>query len=413
MAQAGVSRSWQEVRLFGTQTLYDNVAVASPGQMGEGPFDALFRPLQVRQEQRILREKVRETLAGLGLRERIDSSADRISLGQARRVSILRAVHGGARVLFLDEPLAGLDDVGRTAVLALLRELAREHKLTLVIVEHVFNIPRVLDLANTVWTLASGRLTVEALVAVREQVAAQTGDGLLTWLREVAGPGGRVTEEQLPGGAVLRRVVGAAGGDMVLHASDLVVHRGRRLVLGEEMGDRVQGVSLTLRQGELVVLQAPNGWGKTTLLEALAGLLPLSRGTVQLLGRPVERWPAWERRRQGLTLLQARNQTFPNLTVREALRLAGVEEVPDGVARLLERPAAQLSGGEKQKVALACALQGTPFTVAILDEPFSALDLSALRETWAALAEWLPSRSMLIALPAVPGAEQGHPSMEA
>src|SRR6185295_16083726 len=98
----------------------------------------------------------------LGLRGREISSCDKISLGQSKRVAIASSVQAGAQILFLDEPLAGLDSPGITDVIALLGQVVREQQITLVIVEHVFNIQRILDLATTVWTLEKGRVRVES-----------------------------------------------------------------------------------------------------------------------------------------------------------------------------------------------------------------------------------------------------------
>jgi ABC-type multidrug transport system ATPase subunit len=156
---------------------------------------------------------------------------------------------------------------------------------------------------------------------------------------------------------------------------DLVVHRGRRLVIGEEGSDgTVQGLSFSLRENEWGVLKAPNGWGKTTLLEVIAGLLPATSGTVRLNKEPLRDTPPWERK---LSLLQSRDHTFPTLSVREVLDLAQVEEVPEYVEPLLDRRVSSLSGGEKQKVALACAVQGKEMEALLLDEPFTALDTNA------------------------------------
>lgn len=158
VTREGVSRTWQDVRLFNTQTLRDNIAVAEPGHPGENPLIALFAPrLWVRREKRINRE-ADAMLARLGLTGREDSSADKISLGQSKRVAIARSVAAGARILFLDEPLAGLDRQGIDDVLALLRSLVIEEQITLVIVEHIFNQQHLEGLITTDWLLENGRI---------------------------------------------------------------------------------------------------------------------------------------------------------------------------------------------------------------------------------------------------------------
>lgn len=410
LARQGVGRSWQETRLFSTQSLQANIAAAAPRQKGENPFTAVFCPAAVHRDEAQLRDEADRTLAQLGLVSRGHSLAGRVSLGQSKRVAIARAVGAGARLLYLDEPLAGLDAAGVASVLELLEGLAREHRLTLVIVEHLFNIPRVLDLATTVWTLEEGKLRVEEPEAVRAEIQLHLEEGLQSWIGQVAGPGGSVTHERLPGGAVLTRVrpesVPDGAGEVLLEVEDLVVYRGGRLIVGEEDGTGgVRGLSLSLRRGELSLLQAPNGWGKTTLLEALAGVTPVTRGRIRVRSEPVERRSAWERRQRGLSLLQARNHAFLGLTVREALQLGGVRHTPERLQPLSNRTVADLSGGERQKVAVACALSEGQFQMALLDEPFLALDAPSLRSAWSVLEQHLSQCGLLVAVPAsAPGA---------
>jgi len=377
LAQEGVGRTWQDIRLFSTQSLQDNIAVATPDQTGENPIWAFLRRFKVRDEEQEHYDKAASQLARMGLQGREQSSADRVSLGQAKRVAILRAVQAGARVLFLDEPLGGLDAPGIKEVMGLLRRLAHEEDITLVIVEHVFNIPRVLELASTVWTLDQGNLTVESPEAAQDDLTGE-GNGVQNWIRDASGPN-EVTSRELPGGAVLSTFVpeGRAAGDIVLNVEDLVVRRGPRLVIGEETADgTVEGLSFTLRENEWGVLKAPNGWGKTTLLEVIAGTLPVTSGTVRLKGESLEGTPTWQR---DVSLLQARDHTFPSLSVREALQLAEVEQVPSYVEPLLDQRMSSLSGGEKQKAAMTIALNSrdTPL-LGMLDEPFSALDTDAI-----------------------------------
>jgi ABC-type multidrug transport system ATPase subunit len=310
-------------------------------------------------------------------------------------------VQAGARILVLDEPLAGLDAPGIADVMGLLKRLAHEENITLVIVEHVFNIPRVLELASTVWTLDQGQLDAESPDAVRAEREAKRGGGggVQDWIRSAAGSG-EITSQELPGGAMLSTFVpeGRTAGEVVLDVEDLVVRRGRRLVIGEATGDgSVEGLSLTLRENEWGVLKAPNGWGKTTLLEVIAGTLPATRGTVRLRGKALRDTPAWER---DVSLLQSRDHIFPTLSVREALRLARVRDVPAYVEALLDRRMSSLSGGEKQKAAMATALESEkPSSVCILDEPFSALDTDGIEDITATIQQ-ARAGALLFAMPA-------------
>jgi len=381
IAREGVSRSWQDIRLFPTHTLRDNVALAIQNQTGESPFAVFYKRGQIRAEEAKIAKDADALLAQFGLGGRELSSADMVSLGQSKRVAIARSVLAGAKILFLDEPLAALDSRGIDDVMGLLRRVVDEHKVTVVVVEHVFNIPRVLDMATTVWTIANGRIQIETPAAVGAQGLPTESDGVRPWLRQLAGSGGQVVERQLPGGALLSHVAlkpGAA--EPALDVKDLVVRRGRRPVIGTPSADgqEVAGLSFALPQGSIGVLQAPNGWGKTTFLEALSGVIPIARGSIAIDGKAVHDRPTWDRIGRGLGILQSRDNVFPNLLVDEAIKLAGVPEVPEHIKPFLGRRVAALSGGERQNVAAVCALYARPNAVNVLDEPFGMLDAKAI-----------------------------------
>lgn len=381
VAREGVGRTWQDVRLFNSMTLAENIAVASPRQAGENPLNVLLRHGRMRREERCNREATSNRLRGLGLGDRENSSADRISLGQTKRVAIARAVQAGARILFLDEPLAGLDAQGIDYVLELLRELVREHRVTLVIVEHVFNIPRVLDLADTVWTLRDGKITIESSTIVRGQSSKSCGTDIIAWLAKLLGPQTSITQESLAGGATLWKLRtqdadSRNGEPPLLEVRDLVVHRGNRIVIGcEEVRMIAEGLTFKIESGEVAVLQAPNGWGKSTLAEAILGLLPIQCGQIIFHNRPISNLSTWDRVNEGIQLLQSRNSGFPNLTVRQVMTLADTHTQNELIKGKSSQHIGSLSGGEKQRVGIA-SIQ--PSSVGIYDEPFSALDVASI-----------------------------------
>lgn len=139
------------------------------------------------------------------------------------------------------------------------------------------------------------------------------------------------------------------------------------------------GVDLTVPAGSVVALLGPNGAGKTTTLRVAAGLLPPSAGEVRLCGRRVNGAAPEDLARAGLCLIPEGRGVFPNLTVRENLRmmtysgrsLADIEAVTfERFPRLRDRRrqvAGTLSGGEQQMLAMARGLATDP-ALLLLDE---------------------------------------------
>ncbi|TYQ30503.1 ATP-binding cassette domain-containing protein [Pseudanabaena sp. UWO310] len=401
LASLGIGRMWQDVRLFLKQSLLDNVAVAATNQIGENPLRSLAQPLAVGKQSRRNDKTAVARLESLGLVGRENSLAEYVSLGQSKRVAIARTLQAGSEILFLDEPLAGLDAAGIAEVMDALAQLVRESGLTLVIVEHVFNIPRVLELATTVWTLEGGKLRVDTPEWAKLQLERSVSDGIHGWLQELAGTDGKIEDRWLVGGALLTTVAPAGVvGEVVLEVEDLVVYRGKRLVVGVQGDDgKVKGLSFVLRKGELSLLQAPNGWGKTTLIEAILGLLPVESGKIFLNGRSVLKLKSWERVQLGITFLQSQKNVFTGLRVSESLRLAKIREVPKELRTFFVRRVSELSGGERQRVAMTCAMKGNPFVVGMLDEPFLALDPMSLEYVQSQLIEQLSEIGCLVAIP--------------
>ena len=150
----------------------------------------------------------------------------------------------------------------------------------------------------------------------------------------------------------------------------------------------VQGLSLTLDAGEIVTVLGANGAGKSSLLRAIQGTVAPAGGRVRYRGEDITRWSAPRRVAAGLVLVPEGRQIFVSLTVHENLLLGAYtrrDDVNTEIARVYERfpnlaqrrdmPAAVLSGGEQQMLAIGRALLSKP-SVMMLDEP--SLGLSPL-----------------------------------
>jgi ABC-type branched-subunit amino acid transport system ATPase component len=382
VAREGIGRTWQDIRLFGSQSLRDNIAVAQPNHPGENPIFAVFTPNRSARRDVEFGHDSDVILSKLGLAGRETSSADKVSLGQSKRVAIARAVAAGARVLFLDEPLAGLDRQGIADVLVLLETLVDERKITLVIVEHVSNQAYLHDLVTTHWLLEKGKLQrsdKKPRLTVDQGLSTNVSKVYPAWLHLLAGDSAEIVEEPLPHGAILLRIRRPdrfkIPAKPVLEIRDLVVSRGKRPVIGLDNDDRPVGLNLTVYEGEIDILQAPNGWGKSTLFGAIMGLIQSESGMIRAGTKPIDGLPTWERVQSGLCALPSHDFTFSSLLAKEVLQLAGNVGEAGAVDLLAEKTCSSLSGGQKKRLAFRSITNPrVAEPILLLDEPFAALD---------------------------------------
>ncbi|HLJ30248.1 MAG TPA: ATP-binding cassette domain-containing protein [Candidatus Angelobacter sp.] len=181
--------------------------------------------------------------------------------------------------------------------------------------------------------------------------------------------------------------------------------------------EAVRGISFEVRKGGIFGLIGPDGAGKTTTFQILAGVMEATSGSVEVFG-----WPARQAREHTGYLTQTFS-LYPDLTVAENIRYTGDlrrvsrDEIAArsrgylesfGLDRFTERLAGQLSGGMKQKLALVCALVPQP-QVLLLDEPTTGVDPVSRREFWDALAHLAADGlTVLVATPYLDEAERCH-----
>jgi branched-chain amino acid transport system ATP-binding protein len=158
----------------------------------------------------------------------------------------------------------------------------------------------------------------------------------------------------------------------------------------------LHGLSVTVAEGETLAVIGANGAGKSTLLKTIAGVLRPSAGEVRLGGEAVTALSAHQRVARGISLCPEGRRLFPSLTVEENLRvgayarrpgpwdLRAVYELFPLVAERRARPAANLSGGEQQAVAIGRSLMANP-RLLLLDEVSLGLAPVIVGQLYAAL----------------------------
>jgi len=162
--------------------------------------------------------------------------------------------------------------------------------------------------------------------------------------------------------------------------------------------EALHGVSLSLAEGAALGLLGRNGMGRSTLINAIMGICPPTRGRIDFLGARIDGLPPHAIARRGIGLVPEGRRIFPNLSVRENLVVAArgagepprwtLERVLDFFPRLRERltnPGNLLSGGEQQMLAIGRALLTNP-RLLILDEATEGLAPLIRQEIWGILA---------------------------
>ncbi|WP_443098563.1 branched-chain amino acid ABC transporter ATP-binding protein/permease [Variovorax sp. CCNWLW225] len=370
IARAGVARTYQTSQLFGSLSVEDNVALA----LGRGTLGPLLGARRFRSAA--ARAEARRLLAFCGYAGSAQVRAADLAHVDRRLVEIARALATAPQALLLDEPAAGLSREDKVLLAALLQRIAAAG-IGVLLVEHDMDL--VMGISDHIVVLDAGRrLAVGGVAAIQADPAvrkAYLGEALAT---DDAPADGRAPRPPLPADAP--ELLGVGG-----------------LVAGYGAEPVLHGIDLRVRRGELVALLGANGAGKSTLMRSLAGLhRPVQGGIhidgIELAGMAAERIVA-----HGLVLVPEGRQVFPELSVRDNIRLGAFLDGRDIEARTeamlgrfprlrerLHQRAGLLSGGEQQMLAIARGLMSKP-RVLLLDEPSLGLAPKIIAELFKAL----------------------------
>jgi ABC-type uncharacterized transport system ATPase subunit len=359
----GIGMVHQHFMLIPVMTVAENVILAN-----EPTTTAVFL------DHGAAKERVRDLALTFGFAIDPDARIQDISVGQQQRVEILKALYRRADVLILDEPTAVLTPQEAGELFEILGTLVREG-MSVIFISHKLN--EVLEIAHRISVLRRGKL----VETVPRQGATEQGLARLMVGREVL-----LRVEKAP----------PSPGEPLLEVEDLRAADDRGL-------ESVRGISLEVREGEIVGIAGVDGNGQSELVEVLSGLRRPIAGTVRLAGRDITGAGAREildlgmghvpedRQRRGLVLdfTLAENLAlhdydkepnsrfgwlYPARIVRRARELLQRFDVRGGGP---ETKASALSGGNQQKVVLAREIGRDP-SVLLAAQPTRGLDVGAI-----------------------------------
>ncbi|KJL43946.1 putative HMP/thiamine import ATP-binding protein YkoD [Microbacterium terrae] len=366
-------------------------------------------------------------LRRVGLWERRGENPDRLSGGGRQRLAIACALAMGSPLLVLDEPTANLDPQGIEETYAALAEVVAAGDRAVLLVEHNLDaavgfVDRVIVLDQDGMLAADGTvdavlrdradelhrmgvwLPVSALAALRLRAAGYALDPLPlspgelhAALEAAEGPSttSGTTNTPVAEATPVAEPVEAppAANPPIISVRDLTLRRGRTEVL--------HGVSLDVAAGEFVAVVGANGAGKTSLIQAIAGVVPIPRGTIRIGGVDVARTDARTLSRQVGFVFQNPEHQFIAHTVFDeiahGLRLQHVadDEVRERTEALLVRFGLEnkadshpflLSGGQKRRLSVGTALVAGA-SILVLDEPTFGQDRARADELLTLLEE--------------------------
>ena len=157
ITKMGLARTFQNIRLFGNLTVFENVLIAKHMHARGGFLAATFR-LNRKEEARMRREAM-ELLDIVGLVDQKDEQASSLPYGQQRRLEIARALATDPRLLILDEPAAGMNPQETVELTAFIREIREKFNLSILLIEHHMNL--VMDISDRIYVLEFGKLIAE------------------------------------------------------------------------------------------------------------------------------------------------------------------------------------------------------------------------------------------------------------
>lgn len=348
----------------------------------------------------IIRRRVGEMATYFGIESHFRSRTDELSGGQKQMLNLASVMVTQPRLLILDEPTGQLDPIAASDFIAMLLKLNRELGLTIILAEH--RLEEVFPIADKVVLMEAGKLFMCGSprdIGGASGIESTSVYGGLPSAVRIARSLGEKKARPLTvreGRDYLMSRYSPAGAEPICeskpHGKPTVELRGAWFRYERDAPDILRDLSLTAYGGEFLAVLGGNGAGKTTMLGVIAGLLHVYRGKVLIKGKNIREYKGGSLYRGNVSMLPqdpstvfVRDTVLEDLT--EILTSSGVkkDEAENraraaaaglGVEGLLGMHPLDLSGGERQKCALAKLLLTEP-DIILLDEPTKGLDAAS------------------------------------
>jgi branched-chain amino acid transport system ATP-binding protein len=155
----GITRTFQNIRLFGNMTVLENVQVGMHSRLHAGVWQILFRTGGFKQEERRSEERARELLQFVGLHRQAGELSRSLPYGDQRRLEIARALASDPKIILLDEPAAGMNERETVATTDLIRRLRDDLGVTVILIEHDMGL--VMEISESIAVLDYGQKIAE------------------------------------------------------------------------------------------------------------------------------------------------------------------------------------------------------------------------------------------------------------
>ena len=395
IASLGIARTFQNIRLFKDLNAIDNVLVGMHSRRRDDTLSQLATlPVFRRAHRARLNEAQRlMEIAGLDPSSVGGRAAGTLPYGDQRRLEIARALALQPRLLILDEPAAGMNPSEKQGMRELIERLNKDG-LTILLIDHDMRL--VMGVCTRVAVLNFGRKIADG---TPKEVSTDTGV-----IKAYLGTGGEREVSSAPGASGVdeaTEVVQAAATSQVTAEPEGAILEVHELSVSYGAVNAVRGASLRVADGEVVALIGANGAGKSTILNALSGLIRPDSGTAIFDGLDLTAAKPSSIVRHGLVQVPEGREILSRQTVLENLELAtwarhdraaAAKDIEGAMKRfpiLGERRAGRagtLSGGEQQMLAIARGLLAKP-RLLLLDEPSLGLAPQMVDEVFAAIEE--------------------------